>query len=686
MISRISSQNECFWYNRIMTKLSRNITAKNAENRAKKLRELLTHHGYRYYVLDTPEISDEAYDALMQELLLLEADFPKLKTHDSPTQRVGGKVLEGFSKIVHEIPQWSFDNVFSKEEFTLFHERIKKTIGRESQYVAELKIDGFKIVLTYKDGVLVSAGTRGDGAVGENVTENVRTIRSIPLRLNKKIDCIVEGEIWLPKNEFERINKEREKNGEAVFANPRNAAAGSVRQLDTSAVAKRKLDCFVYDIARISLTEPITQFNELTLLKELGFPVNPHRKLCKTIEEVVSYWDTWEPKREKEAYLIDGVVIKVNARSEQELLGYTAKAPRFGVAYKFPAEEATTLVEDIQLQVGRTGVVTPVAHLYPVRLAGSMISRATLHNEDQIKRLDVRIGDTVILRKAGDVIPEVISVLIKLRTGKEKPYRFPEYVEACGGPIERIPGMAAYRCVNKNSFTQLRRRIAYFSSKGAFNIDGLGPKIVEALMKAELVSSPDDFFTLTKGDLLTLPNFGEKSADNLLYAINERRKISLPRFITALSIDHIGEETAHDLAHAFHTIDALTHASKEELVAVDGVGEVVAESFVSWMKNPEHKAMLNRLLKEVHVEIEKKNVQMEKKFAGKTFVLTGTLSSMSRDEAKAKIRKHGGGVSSSVSKETDYLVSGEEAGSKLEKATQLGIKILSEAEFLKIIK
>ena len=669
-----------------MTKLSRNITAKNAENRIKKLRELLSYHGHRYYVLDTPEISDEAYDALMQELISLETAFPTLKTGDSPSQRVGGKTLEGFSKIAHEVPQWSFDNVFSEEEFTLFHERVKKHISKEPAYVAELKIDGFKIVLTYKDGLLVTAGTRGDGTIGENVTENVRTIRSIPLRLNKKIDCIVEGEIWLPKSEFERINKEREGRGEAVFANPRNAAAGSVRQLDTRAVAKRKLDCFVYDIARISVSEPTTQFDELTLLKELGFPVNPHRKLCKTIKEVVSYWEKWVPKREKEAYLIDGVVVKVNVRSDQESLGYTAKSPRFGVAYKFPAEEATTLVEDIQLQVGRTGVVTPVAHLRPVRLAGSEISRATLHNEDQIKRLDVRIGDTVILRKAGDVIPEVIAVLTKLRSGKEKPYRFPEYVEACGGPIERIPGMAAYRCVNKNSFTQLRRRIAYFSSKGAFNIDGLGPKIVEVLMKAELVATPDDFFTLTKGDLLNLPNFGEKSADNLLHAINERRDISLPRFITALSIDHVGEETAHDLARAFHTIDALTHASKEELLAVDGVGEVVAESFSSWMKTLEHKAMLKRLLKEVRVKKEKISSATPQAFSGKTFVLTGTLTSMTRDDAKKKIREQGGDVSSSVSKKTDYLVAGAEAGSKLEQALKFGTIVLSEEAFLKMFR
>ena len=669
-----------------MAKNSNIPVPKAALERARKLQELLLHHGHQYHVLDAPEISDEAYDALTTELLALEKEYPSLETPDSPSQRVGGKILEKFKKITHVVPQWSFDNVFSEEEFGLFNERVKKVIEKDPQYVCELKIDGFKIVLTYEDGVLVSAGTRGDGTVGENVTENIRTIRSIPLRLNKKIDCIVEGEIWLPKNEFARINKEREAKGEAVFANPRNAAAGSVRQLDTSEVAKRKLDCFVYDIARMSGGEPKTQFDELALLESLGFHVNPHRKLCKNIKEVVTYWEGWTPKRDKEAYLIDGVVVKVNDRSQQESLGYTAKSPRFGIAYKFPAEEATTVVEDIQLQVGRTGVVTPVAHLRPVRIAGSLVSRATLHNEDQITRLDVRIGDTVILRKAGDVIPEVLRVLTDLRNGKEKKYRFPQYVEACGGPIERIPGMAAYRCVNKSSFTQLRRRMAYFTSKGALNIEGLGPKIVEALMKAELVSSPDDFFTLKKGDLLNLEGFAEKSADNLLAAIDERRKVSLPRFLTALSIDHVGEETALDIAKAFGSIEKILVATKTELTAVDGVGEIVADSLISWMKTTEHKAMLKRLLKQVTVIPEKKSVVKNSRFALKTVVLTGGLTSMTRDEAKAKIRARGGKVSGSVSKETDYLVAGEDAGSKLENAKKLGVATLTEEQFLKMLK
>ena len=669
-----------------MVKSSKSAAPKDAYERAKKLQELLSYHGHRYYVLDQPEISDAAYDALMQELLGIEKNYPSLQTSDSPTQRVGGKILEKFEKITHVVSQWSFDNVFSEEEFGQFSERVCKIMGKESAYVCELKIDGFKIVLTYTKGLLVSAGTRGDGVIGENVTENIRTIRSIPLRLTKPIDCIVEGEIWLPKNEFARINKERAKEGLPVFANPRNAAAGSVRQLDTSEVAKRKLDCFVYDIARIEGGAPTTQFNELTLLEELGFQVNPHRRLCKNISEVVAYWENWTPKRDKEPYLIDGVVIKVNDRKDQERLGYTAKSPRFGVAYKFPAEEATTIVEDIQLQVGRTGVVTPVAHLRPVRIAGSLVSRATLHNEDQIAKLDVRIGDTVILRKAGDVIPEVLRVLIDLRTGKEKKYKFPEYVEACGGPIERIPGMAAYRCVDKNSFTQLRRRMAYFTSKGALNIEGLGPKIVEALMKAELVSSPDDFFTLKKGDLLHLEGFAEKSADNLIASIDERRKVTLSRLLTALSIEHVGEETAIDIAAALCTIEKVMGATEAELIEIDGVGEIVAHSLVVWMKNSEHKSMLKRLLSQVTVLAEKKRILKNAPFAGKGVVLTGGLTSMTRDEAKAMVREQGGKVSSSVSKETDYVVAGEDAGSKLDAAKKLGVTILTEQQFLKMLK
>ncbi len=664
-----------------MTQRLKKSAPQKVTTRAHKLRELINYHSHRYHTLDLPEISDEAYDALLNELLAIEKEYPQLVVSDSPTQRVGGVILKKFTKITHVIQQWSFDNVFSPEEFILFDERIQKFSGRTVSYMTELKIDGFKIVLTYKHGQLVSAATRGDGTIGENVTENIRTIRSIPLSLSKSVDCIVEGEIWLPKDEFERINKERASRGLQLFANPRNAAAGTVRQLDPKVVASRRLDSFIYDIAQLDTPLPETQEHELKLLRTLGFRVNPNAQLCKTSDEVVAYWKRWTSQANNEEYLIDGVVIKVNERNIQESLGYTAKSPRFGVAFKFPAEEATTVIENIQLQVGRTGVVTPVAHLRPVRLAGSEISRATLHNEDQIMRLDVRVGDTVIIHKAGDVIPEVLRVLTELRTGHEKTYRFPEYVEACDGPIERIPGEAAYRCVNKNSFAQLKRRLEYFTSRSAFDIEGLGPKIVEALMKEGLVANPDDFFTLTMGDLSHLPGFGEKSAINLITAISERKKIPLSRFLTALSIPHVGEETAHDLAQAFHTLDKLSRASEDEFQCVPGVGGVVANSLYQWLRNKEHQALLKRLLEHITVMKEKISQKNSSLFYGKTIVLTGGLTTMTRDEAKLRIRLAGGNISSAVSKETDYVVAGADAGSKLAKAKELKVRILSEGEF-----
>jgi DNA ligase (NAD+) len=488
--------------------------------------------------------------------------------------------------------------------------------------------------------------------------------------------------------ELARINRERKKTGEALFANPRNVAAGSIRQLDPKIAASRKLDTFIYDIAAYERPYPKTQEDELNELRRLGFKVNPNFTLCKNADDVIAFWKKWQKKSGKEDYWIDGVVVKVNERTYQDALGYTGKGPRYAIALKFPTEQVTTVVEDIVLQVGRTGVLTPVAHLRPVSVLGTVVSRATLHNEDEIARLDVRIGDTVILEKAGDVIPDIISVVKEMRSGKEKKFMFPTHVDSCGGDgvIERIPGQAAYRCVSRDSFAQLLRRLAYFTSRGAFDIEHLGPKNVELLMKEGLVVNPDDFFTLTKGDLLNLPRFGEKSADNLLAAIDGRRTISLPRFITALSIDHVGEETAIDLARAFHTIEALMSASQEELVAVDGVGGVVATSFFTWMRTPVHGAMLMRLLEQVEVIPEKAITRGSSPLSGKTVVLTGGMLSLSRDEAKAKIRERGGSVSSSVSKETDLVVAGGDAGSKLDKAKKLGVKIIDEQEFLKLLK
>ena len=490
---------------------------------------------------------------------------------------------------------------------------------------------------------------------------------------------------------LQKTNKERALRGEPLFANPRNAAAGSVRQLDPKVAAARGLDTFIYDVAKTSEKLSGTQAQELEYLKELGFKVNPHHKLFDSIDGVILYWREWQKKSKSQGYWIDGVVVKVNDIAQQEKLGYTGKAPRFAIAFKFPAEQVTTVVEDIVLQIGRTGVLTPVAHLRPVLVAGSTVSRATLHNEDEITRLDVRVGDTVILQKAGDVIPDIVRVLVDLRTGKEKPYRWPTHVPECGGSgsIERIPGQAAWRCVAKDSFAQMRRKFRHFASKGALNIEGMGPSTVDALLEAQLVQHFDDFFTLTEGDLLTLEGFAEVSAKKLLESISRvSKRVPLARLITGLSIPQVGEETAILLARRFETIDNIAKAKEVDLQAISGIGDVVAREIVSWFTLVENKELVRRLKKLISIE----NVEFISRLnldnlplAGKTFVLTGTMESMSRDEAKEKIRALGGDVSSSVSKKTSYVVAGAEAGSKLDKAQELGVDVLSEQEFLKLL-
>ena len=668
-------------------------TKKTAQARAEKLRATIEKHRTLYHVLDQPEISDEAYDSLLEELRLIEEKFPELRTVDTPTARVGGEVLESFQKVTHEVRQWSFDNVFDHDELVRWGERVKrlatehKSLTHEPiEYCAELKIDGLKIILTYEKGVFVRGATRGNGLVGEDITENLKTVESIPLVLSQKIDLVVVGEAWMGKHELERINTLRAAAGEPLFANTRNVAAGSLRQLDSRITASRRLDAFAYDIEKIGgLPFPATQGEEIAFLKRLGFKVNPHHRVCKNFDQVEEYYQKWVGKKEEESYGIDGVVLKVNSRKIQEALGHTGKSPRWGMAYKFPAEQVTTVVEDIQLQVGRTGVLTPVGHLRPVRVAGSVVSRATLHNEDEIERLDVRIGDTVILQKAGDVIPDIVSVVKEMRTGKEKQFKFPEYVEDCGGPIERIPGQAAYRCVNKDSFAQKRRKFYHFVSKHAFDVEGCGPKVIDVLLDANLVASFDDIFTLKRGDLLELPRFGETSVDNLLASIDKSRQVELPRLLVALSIEHLGEETAHDIARHFGLIERIATASPDELMEVDGVGDVVANSVHTWFRTREHEKMLARLLAQVTVDSALVGNEAGTRLAGKTFVLTGTLEGMSRDEAKQRIRALGGDVSSSVSKGTDYVVAGENSGSKYDKAMELGVAILTEEEFLKML-
>ncbi len=729
------------------------MNKKDALIRIQNLRKSIEHHRYNYHVLDKEEISAEALDSLKKELVELEAQFPEFVDPTSPSQRIAGEPLKQFEKVPHKVAQWSFNDAFTKEDIEDFDQRVHKflrqalesgvdasgvfftkeekeeiatMLGEGLTYTTELKIDGLKIVFEYVNGILVCAATRGDGKVGENVTHNIRTIQSVPLVLNLPITIIVEGEVWMSKKNFEILNAEQARLGLPLYANPRNVAAGSVRQLDPKIAASRSLDVFIYDIAKLDLPTqktgairtgntrsvtkannvedimiPATQYEELGLLRDLGLKVNMHAKLNRNIQEVIAYWDDWQKKAKKEEYLIDGVVVKVNEVLAQRAIGYTGKAPRFGIAFKFPAEQVTTVVEDIQLQVGRTGVITPVAHLKPVLVAGSTVSRATLHNEDEIKRLDIRIGDTVILQKAGDVIPDIVKVLTELRTGSEKVYTFPTHVPECGGDgrIERIPGQVAYRCVVRDSGIMHRRRLHHFVSKKCFDIDGLGPKQIDALIEASLINTADDIFTLKKGDLLVLPRFGEKSVDNLLDAIQKARTISLPRFIFALSIDHVGEETADLIARYTESLDALIDLVSQKdsryaistLMQIDGIGEIVAQSIVKWFKVKDHLDLVHRL--RTHISVQHMSIsdrgtlsevvpQAKKEFfVGKTFVLTGTLSTMTRDEAKLYIKALGGRSSSSVSKETDYVVAGESAGSKLETAQKLGIEVISEEDF-----
>jgi DNA ligase (NAD+) len=665
--------------------------SKPVKDRYAKLLAEIQRHRRLYYVLDAPEIADTAYDELEKELFAIEAQYPELIVDDSPSRRVGGEILPEFAKVRHTVPQWSFNDVFTEQGLRDFDGRIKRMLKTDEpvEYICELKIDGLKIIIEYEKGMLKTAATRGNGVVGEDVTNNIRTIKSLPLRLERPVNIIVEGEVWMSEKSLARVNQEREKEGQPLFANPRNAAAGSIRQLDPKIAASRKLDIYIYDIAQTSDPMPATQEAELAYLKELGFKVNPHCKPVKSAEEIMEYWREWQEKKKAEGYWIDGIVVKVNRHDFQEQLGYTGKAPRFATAFKFPAEQVTTKVEDIVLQVGRTGVLTPVAHLEPVSVAGTTVSRATLHNEDEIRRLDVRIGDTVILQKAGDVIPDIVRVLADLRTGKEKPFTWPTRVAECGGDgsIERVPGEAAWRCVARDSFAVRRRVLRHFASRVALNIEGLGESTVDALLEKQLVQNFDDFFTLTEGDLLTLEGFAEVSAKKLIASIAKTAaQIPLSRLIIGLSIPHVGEETGILLAEHFATVDDVAKAKAEELETIEGIGPIVGKAIHDWFKDPEHKKLIGRLKKALHIVSEKTDAREEGLLKGKIFVLTGSMESMPRDEAKEKIRKLGGSVSGSVSKKTTYVVAGEEAGSKLDKARELGVTVLSEEEFLKLLR
>lgn len=674
------------------------MTLKEAQKRLKTLKKEIERHSRLYHTLDAPEISDEAYDALLRELLEIENEFPSLKNNESISQKVGGKILEGFEKVKHIVPQWSYDNIFNFDELRAWEEKIKRFIDKEGglkndtlDYVVELKIDGLKVVLNYNRGKFVLGATRGDGEVGENITENLRTVKNIPENVSEVRNFVAIGEAWIKKADLHKINEERKRDNLPLYANPRNLAAGTLRQLDTAMVSKRNLQTFIYDVEFPDLAADRkikTHEEELQFLKKLGFNVNPTYKLCKNIDEIEKYYQDWIHKRESQEFGVDGVVIKINSKRICETLGYTAKSPRFGVAYKFPAEEVTTEVVDIAVQIGRTGALTPVAHLRPVLVAGSTVSRATLHNQDEIDRLDVRIGDTVIIRKAGDIIPEVLQVLKDLRTGREKKFYIPDYAKKHNLQIVKEKSgkddSAAWYIKDKNHAKILLENMIHFVSKKGMNIVGMGEKIVEFFMEEGLVTERKDIYELKAGDMTGLEGFKEKSIQNLLTAIEESRTVELSKFIYSLGIRHVGEETAELVAEEFKMITNLKRATFEKLEAIDGVGSIVAHSIINWFSDKENSRELDALLP--HLRIKKVEGKIKNTLSGKVFVLTGTLSGMSRDEAKKYIKDLGGKVSSSVSKETSYVVAGIDPGSKYDNALKLGVKIINEREFNKLLK
>jgi len=674
-----------------------------AKKRIEKLREVINHHRYLYHVLDKQEISDEALDSLKKELFDLEQQFPELITHDSPTQRVGGKSLKEFTKVRHPKPMLSFNDAFDKKDMKEWEARFEKIHPGASKhgYYCELKIDGLAIELTYEKGFLEIGSTRGDGLTGEDVTTNLKTIEAIPLKLDIPYsifhipkEFVVRGEVFITKKDFERINKEQDKAGLKAYANPRNLAAGSVRQLDPKVTASRNMDSFVYSL--VTDLGQKTHEEEHRILKSLGFKTNPHNKFAKDLDEVQRFRDYWEKHRDKLNYEIDGVVVILNDERSFQRTGVVGKAPRGAIAYKFSPKESETVVEDIIVQVGRTGILTPVAKLKPVSIGGTTVSRATLHNLDEIRRLGVKIGDTVIVGRAGDVIPDVKKVLKELRTGKEKEFHMPKHCPVCEESIRKVEGQVAYKCVNKSCPAIRREAVYHFVSKKALDIDGVGPKIVDQLMDAALINDTADLFTLEKEDLLSIERFAERSAENTVNAIREKKQVPLAKFIYALGIDHVGEETAFVLAKKFSAkggpasgwkiFENIGKASLQELQNVPDVGPVVAESIYNWFQKKYNQNLLNKFERVGVKIVEEKTSARSEKLAGKTFVLTGTLETLGRDEAKDRIRDLGGDVSSSVSKNTGYVVAGSEPGSKYDEAKNLGVKVINEKEFLKMLK
>jgi len=656
------------------------------EKRVNKLTDFLNYHSYRYYVLDDPEISDFEYDKALRELEILESEHPELKKPNSPTSRVGGVALEGFAEVHHKVPMESLQDAFSKEEVYDFDRRVREVV-LSPEYIVEQKIDGLSVSLEYENGEFVRASTRGNGVVGEDVTENVKTIRSVPMSLTKKIPYIeVRGEVYMPQKSFISLNEIREAEELPLFANPRNAAAGSLRQLDSKITAERKLDIFVFNIQQISGVEVNSHIEGLRLLKKLGFKTVSVFDTYKSISDAYNKVLEIGEKRDSLDFDIDGAVIKVNKFDHRTLLGSTSKFPKWAIAYKFPAEQKETTVKDIQINVGRTGVLTPLAILDTVRIAGTNVSKATLHNLDYIREKDIRIGDRVIIEKAGDIIPAVVGVNKDARAGGEIEFHMPEFCPSCGGQVIREEGEAAYRCISMSCPAQQLRRIIHFVSKPAMDIDGLGPALIEQLVEKSIIKDASDLYYLKAGDVSSLDKMGEKSETNLLAAIDKSRYNPLHKLISAFGIRHVGEKAAKVLAKKYKSIENLCSATAEELRTVDDIGEIMAESIVDFFSDEKNVDFINRL-KLGGVECEEETTeQTDLRFEGEIFVLTGTLTEFTRSEASEIIENFGGKTSSSVSKKTTCVLAGEEAGSKLDKAQALGIRIISESEFKEMIK
>lgn len=659
------------------------MTIDEAAKRAEELRTRLNQWSREYYVEDKSTVEDYVYDKEYAELVAIEEQYPDLITSDSPTQRVGGKVLEGFEKVIHDIPLYSLNDVFSKEELIAFDQRVQKAVGRVVDYCCELKIDGLSVSLRYEDGNFVRGATRGDGTVGENITENLKTVRSVPIKLKEPMNIEVRGECFMPKRSFVQLNQDREAEGKDIFANPRNAAAGSLRQLDSKITAKRNLDTFLYTVADFGPMEAKTQYDALEELEKIGFHTNREKRLCHSIDEVWAYIEEYHDKRVDLPYEIDGIVIKVNEFSLQDQLGFTVKAPRWATAYKFPPEEVETLIENIEWTVGRTGVVTPTAIMTPVRVAGTTVSRASLHNGDYIKLKDIRLKDTVLIYKAGDIIPEVSQVVLDKRPKDSEEYQLPTHCPVCGSELVHLDEEVALRCINPKCPAQMKEGLNHFVSRNAMNIDGLGPRVLEQMYDKKLVADVADLYKLTEEELLTLDKIKEKSANNILTAIDNSKDNSVERLIFGLGIRHVGAKAAKILAEHFGDLETLSRSDYESIIALDTIGDIIADSVVTYFSNEEVHELMNEL-KQAGVNFEYKGLrstqlqEVESPFKEKIVVLTGKLTRLTREEAKETIENLGGKVTGSVSKKTDIVVAGEDAGSKLTKAQELGIEVWTE--------